>query len=325
MVLIRHYFIAVKHMFFYDTIFIISGILGSLGSICIILVHLCYPSLRSPTRNVLVFLSISDLAQSLFFCLYTPKALEDKTYCLVHTLWGIIAASSSFFWTACTAYVVLRTVGFPDTPIQKTEWLAFHLISWGYPLAVALHFMMDQEVHTFKYPYDDGHQGWFMCMSTSFRAEILEYQAPLIGCWLFTSVMYTMARHSLDKMPFFAEFQHQGHGIQLRTKLISVPLIFIFLRIWSLVDMILLWHQQQSFTLLTLRAICDPLQGFCNAVVFLMMTHRVRQTIQRTLLDRQWPGIRSESSELSVTAPLYNPRGPLYTVYDSRDLSSSSK
>eukprot|EP00667_Euglena_gracilis_P007978 EG_transcript_8080 len=322
-------------MLFYDAIFVTSGILGALGSLSIIIVHLCFPALRSPTRNVLVFLSIADLTQSLFFCLHTPEALKNPSYCLFHTAWGVFAAASSFFWTACTAYVVFRTVSFPDNPIHKSEWALFHLVSWGYPLVAGLNCVLQYDPGTFEYPFDNGQQGWFLCMDRSHKTQMVEYQAPLIGCWVFTSMMYTLARHSLDRMPFFIDLQdraHGGHEIQLRTKLILVPLIFVILRVWSLVDMILIWHKRQNVVLLTLRAICDPLQGFCNAMVFLVMTHRVKQTIQRSLFEKHWLGM-SDPSDITITAPLmlaplppaYGNR-PSYTIYTAvPDFSSSSK
>jgi hypothetical protein len=314
-------------MLFFDALFVLTGILGAVGSGSIILVHLCFPGLRSPTRTVLVFLSVADLAQSLFFCLYTPEALRDDTYCAFHTAWGIFAAASSFFWTACAAYVVFRTVAFPDIPIRWSEWLSFHLISWGYPAAVALHCVANRQSYAFEYPFDGGRQGWFLCLGRSYRAEIAEYQAPLIGCWVFTTIMYALARHSLDGMPFFVELQDRGHGgheLHLRTKLILVPLIFVVLRVWSLLDMILLWHRRQSLVLLTLRAVCDPLQGFCNALVFLAMTHRVKQTIQRTLFDASWRDMRLEASDLAGGSAALS-YGTRYQYTAVPDLTSSSK
>lgn len=121
----------------YDYLFVFSGILGVLGSLVVILTHVLLPSMRTHSRKLLVWLSVCDLGQGLFFSVYLGDWLQDPTVCLVHHMFGVFTAAGSFWWTSCIASYVFFTLYAPQRKCESYTWL-FHVVSWGYPIAVLI-------------------------------------------------------------------------------------------------------------------------------------------------------------------------------------------
>ena len=258
-----------------DWLFVVSGTLGSLGALSIILLYIFAPSTRSESRQILLWLSIADLLQSTFFCVYLGDWLRDEQICLIHSVLGIVGAASSFLWTACLAYNVNYSVRYPGLPMSPWTLFFFHILCWGYPLASALAMVFLTEPE-YTYPVYGGSLGWFACYLPSTFWTFVHFELPLFVCWIFTLVLYAQAKRSLswscERAPSrIGETTRWETVVQeLRTKFVLVPLIFVFLRIWSFLDLSL-WswaHVESPWWLLYLRGVFDPLQGFCNAVVF---------------------------------------------------------
>ena len=51
----------------FDYLFVLSGTLGCVGSTIVIMTHILLPSMRTHSRKLLVWLSLCDLGQGLFF------------------------------------------------------------------------------------------------------------------------------------------------------------------------------------------------------------------------------------------------------------------
>eukprot|EP01012_Entosiphon_sulcatum_P034118 TRINITY_DN43221_c0_g1_i1.p1 TRINITY_DN43221_c0_g1~~TRINITY_DN43221_c0_g1_i1.p1 ORF type:complete len:331 (+),score=16.76 TRINITY_DN43221_c0_g1_i1:23-994(+) len=268
----------------FDLVFVISGCLGAIGAVCIILTYALFKEFRSDSWTLLLFLSICDLAQALFFCVYIGPWLKNTAICRFHHLWGVASASSSFLWTCCIAYHVWRTILNPREPASRLRFALFHLISWGYPAGCLLVYIWHRDET--QWPFEDGQYGWFVCIKPERVFTFTEYLFPLIVAWLFTGILYTLVSQKLHASQIVV-LTNPVDLEELQTKFRLIPLIFIVIRVCGLCDVGLIL-QRVSYPdanldppkwLMLARAATDPSQGFFNAIVFLAMTARVRARI----------------------------------------------
>eukprot|EP00667_Euglena_gracilis_P012790 EG_transcript_13147 len=261
----------------FDYIFIISGTLGCMGSLVVILTHFLLPSMRTQSRKLLVWLSLCDLGQGLFFAGFLGDRLQDPRVCLAHHLLGVFSAASSFWWTACIAvYVFFTLYNAPYHPFCQSSdrftWM-FHVISWGYPLALVLPYRFYQL--RFEYPQAAGRDGWFPCIEPTQAKLFWEYEFPLMLCWSLTVLFYTLAVFQLRKMraPPMSPYEVS----QVRAIFVYVPIVFVLLRVGGLAALVMkFWFGGAPLWLMYVRAVGDPSQGFFNAIAFVAMTPTVR-------------------------------------------------
>eukprot|EP01001_Neometanema_parovale_P006576 NODE_2929_length_1312_cov_317.780488_g2780_i0.p1 GENE.NODE_2929_length_1312_cov_317.780488_g2780_i0~~NODE_2929_length_1312_cov_317.780488_g2780_i0.p1 ORF type:complete len:346 (+),score=33.73 NODE_2929_length_1312_cov_317.780488_g2780_i0:84-1121(+) len=293
----------------FDVFFIASGTLGALGALSIIIVYFLLSSCRTHSRRLLLYLSIADLGQSLFFCGYLGKLIRDPTICTIHAAFGVFVAPSSFLWTTCLSFHVFMSVRNPGRQAGTKEWILYHLVSWGYPAAnVAI--MLSFPTYTFTEPNPT--RGWFSCVNQEFLFVFFQFELPLVLCWTITAVMYIMARKNLVIPPLprdTALTPLESAARELKTKFVLVPLIFVTLRMWSAIDLVVLtWPSFALFErppwLVAMRSLCDPLQGFCNAVVFIGMNPLITSELRKL-----WKGT-------SAPMPMYNQ--PSYDTFAPR-------
>jgi hypothetical protein len=283
----------------FDYVFIASGTLGCLGSFVIILTHILLPSMRTPSRRLLVWLSLCDCGQGLFFAGYLGGFLADQRVCLAHHLFGVFTAAGSFWWTACIAAYVLFTLCSTPHPAayqsrDRFTWL-FHLIAWGYPLALVLPYRFYDL--TYEYPQAGGADGWFPCIRPTHQKLFFEYELPLLLCWILTVLCYGMAVYELSKRRSPPVASPEAH--QVRVIMIYVPLVFVLLRLGGLVELLLrFWGHQVPEWLMYVRAVGDPSQGFFNAIGFVGLTPAVRS---RLLMRLQ--GYSEDEMILSTALP----------------------
>jgi len=292
-------------MQFFDEMFVVSGTLGALGAALILLLHFSVPASRCQSRTLLFWLSVSDLLQSLFFCLFLGSRLQDPTLCVAHSVVGIVGAASSFLWTACMAFYVNYSVRHFGAQLSRGVTASLHLLCWGYPMGTAW-LMLQRGDLKFEYPVAEGQLGWFSCYVPSPVWTAIHFEAPLALSWLFTLAMYAKARRAL-RYQLLPPSVGTDAIEELRQKFLLVPLIFLLLRVWAFVDLMVLCIYPSLRTptwlkvVMTMRGLCDPLQGFCNAIVFVGLNPII---LRKARLEFFGP---REYQMHALQGPIFNP------------------
>eukprot|EP01012_Entosiphon_sulcatum_P024129 TRINITY_DN29301_c0_g1_i1.p3 TRINITY_DN29301_c0_g1~~TRINITY_DN29301_c0_g1_i1.p3 ORF type:complete len:285 (+),score=60.86 TRINITY_DN29301_c0_g1_i1:61-915(+) len=257
-------------------LFVVFGTLGAVGALLLILTYALFPELRNANRKLLLYLSIADLLQALFFCVYLGDLLTIPAVCRVHTIVGVVAAAASFCWTvSISIHVVLVTILRRDSPIR-----AFQVVSWGLPVLLAVRYLNPFAELEFRWPFDANRIGWFVCVATR-GSEAYEYSIPLALSWLITLVCYTLSLWNLRRFQPVAE----GATDELALKFRLIPLLFIVQRAVSLfaltyeavAEMAGLADPAPPMWTLYTRAVLDPVQGMLNALLFGYMSPSVRR------------------------------------------------
>eukprot|EP01012_Entosiphon_sulcatum_P019098 TRINITY_DN2392_c0_g1_i1.p1 TRINITY_DN2392_c0_g1~~TRINITY_DN2392_c0_g1_i1.p1 ORF type:complete len:288 (-),score=57.87 TRINITY_DN2392_c0_g1_i1:236-1099(-) len=271
----------------WNAIFIASGSLGAMGALVLILTYVLFPDLRTPNRKLLLYLSVTDLAQALFFCLYLGDWMSNHVACRIHTVLGIVAAASCFFWTCSISVHVLVVTVFR----RKSPVVWFHLFSWVLPLLLAGRYYSPWSDIRYEWPYKDGRLGWWVCLENS-RNVMWEYSGPLVFSWLLTLVCYATTLVHLRRFAIIAE----GATDELSLKFRLIPLLFIVQRAWSLFGLtyeaIGGWtgaeDPEPPHWVIYARSVSDPVQGLLNALLFGYMSPGIRRRWLDFLAGREW-------------------------------------
>lgn len=121
-------------------VLLVSTIFSTLGCLLIILTYALYKDIRSPSRHIILCISIADLIVSisnLVADIFINPSNKDG--CIIQSFIGSTFLLSSFLWTLSLAiflYISL-VLGKPSTAIALVHpW--FHLVCWLFPLAINL-------------------------------------------------------------------------------------------------------------------------------------------------------------------------------------------
>jgi len=270
----------------------------------------------------LVYLSICDLvtATGNIFGRFLPPNVS--TLCTIQSSFTTFSSMSSFMWTISIAVYLYLTIKVKDikTP-QKTFWIftIFHAVCWGVPLLSISWALMNNALG-----YDDslkGNVGWcWIAASKSIRWpkipesqifwEFVSGKGLEILSYFLALFLYIASKRELSTAN--ERFSHLTLNVQFREamaeadrKLILVPAIFILVRIWGTVRIILIDTVGQSifqqFWLAVMQGIGDSAQGWANCILFCFFTKKIRE-----LMLLKWCCCCYRSSEY---AQLVSPTG----------------
>lgn len=291
---------------------VISCVLSVLGSLAIIIAYARYPKLRKPARHLLLWLSVADLFTALIYIITIIGCYDCKNCApgikLLTAILGIFWPVASFLWTDCIAIYIFGA-SYQKKWVNPTKRLffVFHILSWIFPLILVLiiitmYFVNKEDIElTSEYT-----GGW--CWVTKFKTQLIGGKAIEIFSYIFLFIVYFSTYCRLRKIKKFKKRQNNlisnqtdndqsrrsavtnfssNHNKinELLTRLTLIPLIFIILRSFGTLRVLLVYFeaikQDGIFdNILQIgQAFCDPLQGFCNAVLFLLCVSAVRETI----------------------------------------------
>jgi len=254
-----------------------------------------FASCRSPTRKLVVFLSITDFFSAICYLTavilikqYQNHADTIKLVCQVIAPINIFFTCSSFFWTACIAIHLYLSVTMGRNSLEKIKY--YHIISWGYPLfsmilVFALRAGDRADANSFwcfiKYPENPN---WI-------PLRCVTIYIPILICWCLAFIFYFMTKSKF--MKYFDKQQLIQGRIQskfaLSRKLTFIPLVFILLRMWGMVASIIQWISSGNFAyekflwLEFLHSLGDPGQGFVNAFFYVIFSKKIRKSYARCL------------------------------------------
>lgn len=261
-----------------------SAGLGACGALFFILSYFIYTDLRTKSRQLLLFLSFADLCQAFRFLFISLDNISPK-FCLFQSVFGILAAESSFFWTACISIYVYLVIKAPSRLFPNWGVQLFHLISWGYPIC----FSMLMLVLNINYTNESDVPWCFLRPHTPTDWKLLGYSLPLIFCWFVTTVMYFLASSEISRGAHFIPHSnvHKSHEAEIRelqTKFHLIPLVFVLLRIWDVAyHLYYAWNPHAvpiGGWYLNLMVIGDSSQGFFNCLIFIFLTRNIRDRIK---------------------------------------------
>jgi len=229
-----------------------ASAVGGLAAVCSLIVmvtFVLFRSLRSPTRVLITCLSFCDFGQGIFFLFITLPASDDYTEaysssCKVLAIFGIWMALASFLWTICIAVYLYRSMRYPMQSAYRFIKL-FHAVSWGYPTVYAILLCMNNSILS-KSPT----QPWCFVSENYPVWRLVSLYLPLVLTWSAVTVLYSLTKAGLKTLRRFSLPIRNGQSSDLelvshtqqrdaelnevQSKLVFVPIIFTFLRMWGI-------------------------------------------------------------------------------------------
>lgn len=119
----------------YEGYFQAACALSMAGSLLIILAYILFADLRTTSRLLLVFLSLTDFGTALSNSIgMTRHYRTTTTGCEVQAAFAIFCSLSSYFWTAAIAVYLYLTIVREHQVLAKNLVKLFHIVAWGIPL-----------------------------------------------------------------------------------------------------------------------------------------------------------------------------------------------
>ncbi|XP_032935383.1 G-protein coupled receptor 157 isoform X2 [Catharus ustulatus] len=117
---------------------LVSCALSCVGSVLLLCSQALWPELRTRPRQLLLYLSVSDLLSALSYSYGVLRDFQRSSWdCVLQGALSTFANTSSFFWTMAIAlYLYLSIVR--GSPTGSGLLWGFHVVSWGVPLAITV-------------------------------------------------------------------------------------------------------------------------------------------------------------------------------------------
>lgn len=284
-------------VFFSEQVIVLfSCALSFLGSSLIIITYIVWSDLRTTPRKLLVWLSVSDWFSAVSYAYGVGKVFHaDSVDCVVQGAISTFANTSSFFWTVAIAvYLYVFIVRSNKRAADGLVW-CFHLISWGVPLAITVAALCLNKI---GYDASEVSVGW--CWVKIEAPDHVMWMLLTGKIWEFLAyvtlpVLYILIKRHIhiahaalsEYRPILAS-SSTAHSFSSMAdmKLTLIPVIFIFLRIWSTVRFILLLANssaRQNPVLVTLHGIGNTFQGAANCIMFVLFTRPIRTRLCNAL------------------------------------------
>jgi len=254
-----------------DVILITSCILAFLGSSSIIITYLLLPTMKGNGRRLLMWLSVADAASSLNYILSAAfPPTDSSSFCDAQALIGIYFPVASFLWTDCIAWYLYQVVNHTyelnhDMELEHQKYLfpLFHAICWGIPGFICI------LIGSFSAEgFSSGSTGGW-CWISSDQPHPLIVVWELVGgkgiewfsCVVFVPFLYVSAYLRLRSICKMDPHRDKFHAFTRR--LILVPVVFFFIRLWGSILAIQIMIGASSSNVLRIAgAFFDPSQGF---------------------------------------------------------------
>ncbi|CAK7317385.1 G-protein coupled receptor 157 [Vulpes lagopus] len=285
---------------------LLSCALSALGSGLLVATHALWPDLRSRARRLLLFLSLADLLSAASYFYGVLQDFAGPSWdCVLQGALSTFANTSSFFWTVAIAlYLYLSIVRAAREPRTGRLLWAFHVVSWGVPLAITVAAVALKKI---GYDASDVSVGWCWI---DLEAEDRILWMLLTGklwemlAYVTLPVLYLLIRKHINRaheaLSEYRPILSEAHQLQRRAsvadkKLILIPLIFICLRVWSTVRFVLTLCGSPA-------GIGNTFQGGANCIMFVLCTQAVR--------TRLFSVCSCCSSQPSTESPTGPPKAP---------------
>ncbi|XP_020637648.3 G-protein coupled receptor 157 isoform X1 [Pogona vitticeps] len=302
---------------------LLSSALSGLGCVLLAGTHARWPELRTRPRQLLLWLSLADLLSA---AAYFYGALRDfgatSWDCVAQGALSTFANTSSFFWTVAIAlYLYLSIVrGAPGSPALLG---LFHAVSWGVPLLITVAAVSLKKI---GYDASDVSVGWcWVDINAEDRVlwMLLAGKMWEILAYVTLPIFYILIKKHINRahaaLSEYRPLLSRTPDFYPRTsvadkKLVLIPVIFIFLRIWSTVRFVLTLCGSlavQNPILVVLHGIGNTFQGGANCIMFVFCTRVVRNKLLSSLccLRRENSDSLTPSPGVRFPAPSFSSKG----------------
>ncbi|NXY37534.1 GP157 protein, partial [Pomatorhinus ruficollis] len=226
---------------------LVSCCLSCAGSALLLGSHARWPELRTRPRQLLLYLSLADLLSALSYFYGVLRDFQSTSWdCVLQGALSTFANTSSFFWTMAVALYLYLTI-VRGSPAGSALLWGFHAVSWGVPLAITV-----AAVALRKIGYDASNVSVGWCW-VDLDAEdrllwmLLTGKVWEILAYVTLPVLYVLIRKHINRAhaalseyrPLLPAPAPRPRSSVADKKLILIPVIFIFLRIWSTVRFVL--------------------------------------------------------------------------------------
>ncbi|TRY96652.1 hypothetical protein DNTS_024266 [Danionella cerebrum] len=291
-------------VYVYEQVVILTScVLSFFGSLLIISTYFCWPDLKTKPRQLLMFLSVSDLLSALSYFYGVLRMFDsDSADCVAQGAISTFANTSSFFWTVAIAIYLYVFIVKSSKRRADNLVLYFHLISWGIPLAITVAAL---SLHKIGYDASEVSVGW--CW-VNIQAEDHVLWMLLTGkIWEFVAYVTLPVLYILIKMHIhrahtaLSEYRpiltsnpvSQSPSSATDRKMTLIPIIFIMLRMWSTIRFLLLVFGSPAGhypILVTLHGIGNTFQGAANCIMFVLFTPSISSRLWALLRCRDRDG-----------------------------------
>ncbi|NXG20335.1 GP157 protein, partial [Grallaria varia] len=267
---------------------LLSCLLSCVGSALLLCSHALWPELRTRPRQLLLYLSLADLLSALSYFYGVLRDFGGPSWdCVLQGALSTFANTSSFFWTMAIALYLYITI-VRGSPTGTALLCCFHAVSWGVPLGITA-----AAVALKKIGYDASNVSVGWCW-VNLDAEDRVLWMLLTGkiweilAYVTLPVLYILIKKHINRAhAALSEYRpilsgapaSQPRPSAAETKLVLIPVIFIFLRIWSTVRFVLTLCNSpavQNSLLVVLHGIGNTFQGGANCILFVLCTQVVR-------------------------------------------------
>ncbi|KAM4651942.1 G-protein coupled receptor 157 [Discoglossus pictus] len=279
---------------FEQVIVLLSCVLSFLGSALIIFTHIRWPELRSRPRQLLLFLSVADLLSAASYFYGVLRDFNGTSWdCVVQGALSTFSNTSSFFWTVAVAVYLYITIVHSQQSLAEHMIYWFHFISWGVPLVITV-----AAVSLQKIGYDASYVSVGWCWVNIEASDKLLWMLLTGKVWeilayIILPVLYILIKKHIGRaheaLSEYRAILSSTPVQQPRTiadkKLIFIPIIFIFLRIWSTIRFILTLCDSSAVhnpVLVILHGIGNTFQGGANCIMFVLCTNAIRARLVRS-------------------------------------------
>lgn len=119
----------------------IMCLLSILGCTVIVAVYLAFQRLRTPTRKLLVYLSVADLLTAIgnllgiVWYIFSDSVVIHRSmaYCKFHAALTVFSSISSFMWTLTMGLCLYLCIVKNKPRVVESYMLYFHLTCWVFP------------------------------------------------------------------------------------------------------------------------------------------------------------------------------------------------
>ncbi|KAM8927251.1 G-protein coupled receptor 157 [Pelodytes ibericus] len=278
-----------------QVIVLLSSALSFLGSALIIFTHVHWPELRSRPRELLLYLSVADLLSAVSYFYGVLRDFNGPRWdCVVQGAVSTFSNTSSFFWTVSVAVYLYITIVHSHQSLADNMIYWFHLVSWGVPLVITV-----AAVSLQKIGYDASYVSVGWCWINIEADDKLLWMLLCGKAWeilayLILPLLYIRIKKHIGRahaaLSEYRPILSSTPVYQPRTmadkKLILIPIIFIFLRIWSTIRFILTLCDSaavHNVILVILHGIGNTFQGGANCIMFVLCTRVIRSRLLTSL------------------------------------------
>ncbi|KAJ8303200.1 hypothetical protein KUTeg_019596 [Tegillarca granosa] len=222
----------------YTLLTAVVSCLSIIGGSGIAIIYVCFRELRTPSRKLLVYLSVMDALTAFgnilgviwLFCSKNCVINHNLGYCKFQSALTIYSSISSFSWTVIIGVCLFYSIVKSQPAFTSTYMKLFHIVSWGLPgfittMALAVDVLgYDQTLDQASWCWIDPRvqNALFWQFFTGKFWEILSY--------IFIVVLYTTI---IKKGKSKLKKKSKNIVQDANRKLLFVPFVFIVLRVWG--------------------------------------------------------------------------------------------